>query len=44
MFFNGKNLVVSNKILIFAMSHNDTYKFFEIVKNSVENALVKEKD
>ena len=34
MFFNGKNLVVSNKMLIFATSNNDTYKFFEIVKSS----------
>ena len=32
MFFNGKNLVVSNKIRIFASSNNETYKFFEIVK------------
>lgn len=41
MFFNGNNLVVPNKILIFATSNNETYKFFEIMKNSVETALVK---
>lgn len=33
-FFKGKNLVVSNKMLIFATSNNETYKFFEIVKSS----------
>ena len=41
IFFNTKNLVISKFICNFATSNNDTYKFFEIVKNSVETALVK---